>query len=104
MGGGLLQKVNRDTQRFAFKCSANQTSDDVWHDVYKNPIDARQNNETKASKKGKLKLINHNSVFMTVRQDDPEYVDYQDLLIEVFRDGEIKKLSTFQEIRQNASL
>lgn len=104
MGGGLLQKVNRDTQRFAFKCSANQTSDGVWHDVYKNPIDARKGGETKASKKGKLKLINHNSVFMTVRQDDPEYIDYQDLLVEVFRDGEIKKLFTFQEIRQNAFL
>jgi hypothetical protein len=40
---------------------------------------------------------------MTVRQDDPEYMDCEDLLIEVFRDGEIKKLFTFQEIRQNSS-
>jgi nicotinamide phosphoribosyltransferase len=103
MGGGLLQKVNRDTQRFAFKCSANQTSDGVWHDVYKNPIDARKGGDTKASKKGKLKLIQQDSIFMTVRQDDPEYMDCEDLLIEVFRDGEIKKLFTFQEIRQNSS-
>ncbi len=102
MGGGLLQKVNRDTQRFAFKCSANKTSDGIWHDVYKNPIDARKGEETKISKKGKLKLIKHNSVFMTVRQNDPEYLDYQDLLVEVFRDGEIKKLFTFEEVRKNS--
>jgi nicotinamide phosphoribosyltransferase len=104
MGGGLLQKVNRDTQRFAFKCSANQTEDGVWHDVYKNPIDARQGGETKASKKGKLKLIHYEGAYKTVRQDDSEYLDCQDLLVEVFRDGEIKKLFTFQEVRQNASL
>jgi nicotinamide phosphoribosyltransferase len=104
MGGGLLQKVNRDTQRFAFKCSANQTGDDIWHDVYKNPIDARKGGETKASKKGKLKLIQQDDVYKTVRQDDPDYVDCEDLLVEVFCDGEIKKLFTFQEVRQNASL
>lgn len=39
MGGGLLQKINRDTQRNAFKCSANQTHDGKWHDVFKDPID-----------------------------------------------------------------
>jgi len=104
MGGGLLQKVNRDTQRFAFKCSANQTEDGIWHDVYKNPIDARQGGETKASKKGKLKLIQQDGVYKTVRQDDSEYLDCEDLLVEVFCDGEIKKLFTFQEVRQNASL
>ena len=50
MGGGLLQKVNRDTQRCAFKCSA-QYRDGQWHDIQKNPKDV-----SKASKKGKLKL------------------------------------------------
>ena len=39
MGGGLLQKINRDTQKNAFKCSANQTLDGKWHDVFKDPID-----------------------------------------------------------------
>jgi nicotinamide phosphoribosyltransferase len=36
-GGALLQKLDRDTQRFAFKCSAIE-QDGTWHDVYKDPI------------------------------------------------------------------
>lgn len=52
MGGGLLQRnVNRDTQRFAFKSSA-QKRDGVWYDIQKLPKDT-----TKASKNGKLKLV-----------------------------------------------
>lgn len=51
MGGGLLQKVNRDTQRFAFKSSA-QKRNGVWHDIFKRPIEGG-----KVSKKGRLKLI-----------------------------------------------
>jgi nicotinamide phosphoribosyltransferase len=37
MGGGLLQKVTRDTCGFAMKCSAAKV-DGVWRDVYKDPI------------------------------------------------------------------
>jgi nicotinamide phosphoribosyltransferase len=40
MGGGLLQKVNRDVQRFAFKSSEQcreENGVDVWHDIYKSP-------------------------------------------------------------------
>ena len=39
MGGGLLQKINRDTQRFVFKCSAQRRSGQ-WFDINKNPLDA----------------------------------------------------------------
>lgn len=34
MGGALLQQINRDTQRFAMKCSAIRLGDE-WHDVRK---------------------------------------------------------------------
>ena len=37
-GGGLLQKMDRDTQKFAFKCSAIERSSG-WQDVYKSPVD-----------------------------------------------------------------
>lgn len=37
MGGALLQQVNRDTQKFAYKCSAVE-KDGEWMDVYKDPI------------------------------------------------------------------
>src|SRR5690606_15111202 len=36
MGGGLLQKMNRDTQHFAFKCSA-QFRNGRWETVRKTP-------------------------------------------------------------------
>jgi nicotinic acid phosphoribosyltransferase len=38
MGGGLLQKVDRDTERFAMKCSA-QERDGQCVKVQKNPLD-----------------------------------------------------------------
>lgn len=36
-GGDLMQKVNRDTLKFAFKCSAIKING-KWRDVYKDPI------------------------------------------------------------------
>jgi nicotinamide phosphoribosyltransferase len=47
MGGGLLQHVNRDTQKFAMKCSAAKI-DGTWVDVFKDPI----TDKDKTSKKG----------------------------------------------------
>lgn len=37
MGGGLLQQVNRDTCKFAFKCSAALVNGE-WRDVFKEPV------------------------------------------------------------------
>jgi nicotinamide phosphoribosyltransferase len=92
-GGGLLQKVNRDTQRFAFKCSA-QKRNGEWIDIYKNPLDS-----SKASKKGKLKLIrNVHGGFSTVGYDDQNNYD---CLSTVFLNGELKKDLSFDQIREN---
>jgi nicotinamide phosphoribosyltransferase len=49
-GGGLLQKVNRDTCKFAFKCCAIETAQRGWEPVYKSPVD----DPSKASRGGKL--------------------------------------------------
>jgi nicotinamide phosphoribosyltransferase len=89
MGGGLLQKVNRDTQRNAFKCSA-QSVDGVWHDVQKKPLDP-----SKASKAGLLKLLNDEDGYHTVGVDAPG----TDVLETVFLDGEVTRRQTFDEIR-----
>jgi nicotinamide phosphoribosyltransferase len=94
MGGGLLQKVNRDTQRCAFKSSA-QCRNGVWYDIFKNPADV-----TKASKKGKLKLIKINGEFVTVSANDPG----DDYLKVVFENGELVKFVDFDTVRQNATL
>jgi nicotinamide phosphoribosyltransferase len=47
MGGGLLQKVDRDTMKYAMKASAIEV-DGVWSDVYKDPI----TDQGKRSKRG----------------------------------------------------
>ena len=92
MGGGLLQKVNRDTQRFAFKCSAQQVRG-AWFNRSKEPLDA-----TKKSKAGRMALVKYGDKFATV----PECED--DLLETVFENGELVKEYTFDEIRERAAL
>jgi nicotinamide phosphoribosyltransferase len=94
MGGGLLQKVNRDTQRCAFKCSA-QYRDGRWYDIQKNPKDV-----SKASKKGKLKLIKVDGEFETVGENDPG----EDYLKVVFINGVLVKEIDFDTVRKNATL
>jgi nicotinamide phosphoribosyltransferase len=94
MGGGLLQKVNRDTQRFAFKSSA-QERGGKWHDVYKEPLDA-----TKKSKRGLLKLVKRDPHgWATVRLEDAG----ENLLEQVFYDGEIKRFQPLHDIRARAA-
>jgi nicotinamide phosphoribosyltransferase len=96
-GGGLLQKMNRDTLRFAFKCS-NITIDGKDQEVYKDPI----TDQGKVSKKGRLKLVDIGNGLETV----DAFKDYgvQDELVEVFRDGEILKKYTLDEIRTRATV
>jgi nicotinamide phosphoribosyltransferase len=99
MGGGLLQKVNRDTQRFAFKCSAARRNGE-WFDIYKDPID-----QTKRSKRGKLALVKGTAWeknFHTVEslaEDRPD-----DILETVFEDGVLLRDMKFDEVRANAAL
>lgn len=96
MGGGLHQRVNRDTQRTCFKCSA-QMFDDVWHDVYKKPKDL-----SKASKRGRLALIKEGDRFITIREE--ELGDRKNYLQLVFENGRMIKEYTFNEVRENAKL
>lgn len=96
MGGGLLQKINRDTQRFAFKCSA-QKRDGEWFDIYKDPIDG-----TKSSKRGRLELIKNIEGYVTVQEGLGG--QYENQLVTVFEDGEIKKEWNLEEIRVRAQL
>jgi nicotinamide phosphoribosyltransferase len=50
--GGLLQKVNRDTLKFAFKCSSIEVNGEA-RDVFKRHV----TDTGKRSKSGRLKLI-----------------------------------------------
>lgn len=105
MGGGLLQKIDRDTQRFAFKASAVKRGG-LWHDVYKRPLD-----ESKASKRGRLRLerrtdgeLRTQSAITAHALADGSVKYRPDLLETVFENGEIVKSYTFDQVRQNAVL
>lgn len=94
MGGGLLQKVNRDTQRFAFKSSA-QYRDGQWHDVFKRPLDV-----TKVSKAGRLSLIEYDHGFATiVGANEP-----RDILKVVFEDGRCVNDNLWESVRDRAAI
>jgi len=89
-GGGLLQKLNRDTQRFAFKCSS-VTVDGVEQDVFKQPV----TDSSKRSKAGRMKLVLDKNTHATVPHSDPR----PDLLRPVFRDGVVLESQSFASIR-----
>jgi len=92
MGGGLHSNVTRDTQRNAFKCSA-QLRDGEWHDIFKNPLDS-----SKKSKTGRFKLINDNKSFKTISIDD----EGEDCLQTVFKNGELLIDDKFADIKSRA--
>lgn len=99
-GGGLLQKINRDDQRFAFKSSA-QKRNGEWFDIFKDPLEGG-----KSSKKGRLILACQDDSYapdryITVREGT---VGYTDTMQTVFENGEIVKEYTFAEARENAKL
>jgi nicotinamide phosphoribosyltransferase len=92
-GGGLLQKLNRDTLQFAFKCSS-ATVNGRQRDVFKQPV----TDSGKKSKAGRLKLIRTAAEYRTVAADQPG----DDQLREVFRDGHILYRTTLDEVRARA--
>lgn len=95
MGGGLLQQVDRDTLRFAMKCSAISING-FWKDVYKDP----KTDPGKRSKRGRLALtMNDFGDISTVRIDAKT-----DLLREVFRNGKLLVEHKFSEIRERANI
>ena len=96
MGGELLQKLNRDTMKFAMKASAAKT-DGLWRDVYKDPV----TDKGKRSKKGRLAVIKDNTgKFKTIREGD--LGNRINLLETVFEDGQLKKEHDFEEVRLRA--
>ncbi len=93
MGGGLLQKVNRDSLKFAMKASAVKVNN-VWCDVFKAPV----TDFGKTSKKGRLALIkNQQNDYQTVRIE--ELGNHTNQLRTVFKNGELLIDDSFENIR-----
>jgi nicotinamide phosphoribosyltransferase len=96
-GGALLQQVNRDTLKFAMKCSAAKING-TWVDVFKDPI----TDSGKRSKKGMLALIRDNGKYKTINSKD--LGSEENLLVERFVNGKLFNETTFDEIRERAKL
>jgi nicotinamide phosphoribosyltransferase len=99
MGGALLQKVNRDTQKYALKCSyAEVNGKSVL--VRKSPMEMNEQGEMvksfKTSKAGKLKLVREQGQWRTAQQDETAL---RDELSTVFENGKIMKEYTFEQVR-----
>lgn len=93
MGGALLQQIDRDTQKFAMKCSSAKI-DGKWVNVQKDPV----TDKGKRSKAGRVTLYKDANGFRSGVEDwEPS------ALVEVFRDGKLVKEYTFDEVRQNSN-
>jgi nicotinamide phosphoribosyltransferase len=95
MGGGLLQQLDRDTLKFAMKCSAIRVGG-AWRDVWKDPV----TDAGKASKRGRFALITEDGVWATVPRESN---DWRDMLHIVYRDGRLVREHSLRDIRERAS-
>jgi nicotinamide phosphoribosyltransferase len=98
MGGALLQQLNRDTQRFAIKCSS-VTIDGIEQDVWKET----KTDPSKASRRGRLVLGHNGGEFVTIKAE-PGLIYTNDRLKTVYENGELLIDQTVDEIRKRAAL
>jgi nicotinamide phosphoribosyltransferase len=96
-GGGLLQKLNRDTMKFAFKCSS-VTINGREQDVFKDPV----TDPGKRSKCGRLKLVKTDAGGWYTVPREGRSSSLDDLLQQVFLDGEVMSDQKFDDIRARA--
>ena len=102
MGGALLQQVDRDTQKFAMKCSAMQLNGE-WIDVQKDPI----TDPGKKSKAGRVELWKSGGEWASSVEEPNGWHDkaiggWYPVLNEVYRDGKLIRDYSFEEVRANA--
>lgn len=99
IGGSLLQKINRDTMRFAYKCSA-IVADGELRDVYKQPV----TDSGKSSKKGRLDLIkDETGEYKTVKLPDAKSLSAENSQMRVvFENGNLLIDDSLDEIRKRA--
>jgi nicotinamide phosphoribosyltransferase len=101
MGGALLQQHNRDTLKFAMKCSHIYRMIDgkrVSVDVFKDPV----TDHGKASKAGRLDLVRDTSGnYLTVALGDADSAKSSVMQL-VYEDGEVLVNDTLDNIRARA--
>lgn len=100
MGGELLQKINRDTHKFAYKVCEAQV-DGEWRPVYKQPVTSGM----KKSKAGRLDLVLTSTGYRTVDRNAGGWdglPHLQSQLVTVFENGELLVDDTLDVIRKRA--
>jgi nicotinamide phosphoribosyltransferase len=101
MGGALLQQLDRDTQKFAMKCSSAEVNG-TWIDVQKDPV----TDSGKKSKAGRVTLWESGGEYASAVIQPNTWTDkgmgWNPALVEVYRDGKLQQEYTFEEVRANA--
>ena len=96
MGGGLLQQLNRDSLKFAMKCSS-IIVDGEFRDVFKDPV----TDSGKRSKAGRLDLVKwSNGKFETVLLQNDKIANEFSIMRTVFENGEILVDDSLSVIRE----
>lgn len=98
MGGALLQGHNRDTNKFAMKCSS-VTVNGNEVDVFKDPVTDRD----KKSKAGRLDLVNEGGTYNTVRLENGDIAAPNTAMVTVYENGKVLQTWTLDEVRARAA-
>ncbi|PYV89042.1 MAG: nicotinate phosphoribosyltransferase [Acidobacteria bacterium] len=100
MGGALLQQLNRDTLKFAFKCSAAEING-KWQPVYKDPV----TDPGKNSKHGRMALVESEpGRFHSIENVQGAEFENQDCLVPIFENGKILLNHDLDSIRERAEV
>ena len=113
-GGGLLQKVNRDTFKFAMKAAAVRTRkyshkpdeqgeySEQWVGIAKDPV----TDPGKKSKEGVLTLVRSKMTgqLETARIDKGLDAEFEDVMVTVYDKGQLMNMTTLEEVRARCAL
>ena len=102
MGGGLLQAIDRDTQKFAMKCSSVCINGE-WVDVQKDPV----TDPGKKSKAGRVTLWESGGEYVSAVDAPRGWTDkglmWRDVLQTVYVNGKLVREYSFDEVRANSN-
>jgi len=104
MGGALLQQLDRDTQKFAMKCSSVKVNG-KWIDVMKDPV----TDKGKISKPGRVSLYKSNNEYVSSVEQPKGWHDkavgsFSEVLETVYENGKLIKEINFEQVRANSRL
>ncbi len=98
MGGALLQQHNRDTQKFAMKCSS-VTINGEECDVFKDPV----TDWVKKSKRGRLDLVYVENDYKNRQLSNGKSCYPSSVMRTVFENGRLYNLTTLDKIREKVN-